>query len=1182
MKKHLPLFIALFLNVCCLTAQTVIEISGNISSSTTWTSNNIYLLKTTNCVFVTNNATLTIEPGTVIKGETQSALLITRGAKIIAEGTAERPIVFTSAMPAGVRQLGDWGGLLIAGNAPINSPGGAAFFEGGCDQVLGAYGGTDPADNSGILRYVRIEFAGYPFQPNNELNSLTMGGVGNGTILEHVMVSYGNDDGFEWFGGTVNGKWLVCNKTLDDMFDTDFGYSGKNQWVLGISNPSTADVSGSNGFESDNDAGGSTNGPKTDATFTNVSIFGPKQDAATTINTLYRRSMHIRRCSYQDIFNSVFTGFNHGLRIESACSVDAYLNGTDVKLKNNVIAGMAVNTIDSANTSYQAIIAKFISENTVLPNAADVMAADPFHATQPNFMPMSGSPTLSGADFTDAKLTDAFFTPTTYRGAFGDTDWTKCWTEWDPINADYSTVPLVYITKPAITAGGATTFCAGNNVTLSAAAGFSYAWSNGATTETVTADATGTFSVTVTNSRGCSMSSDPVSVTVNPNPTANFTFAVNGSDVFFTNTSSGANTYSWSFGDSGTSTAASPSHTYAASGTYTVCLTANTTPGCTNQTCQTIAGVAAPSVLIVDADITANTTWTPNNIYVLQGGCIFVRNNTTLTIEPGTIIRGNAAALVITQGSKLIADGTKDRPIVFTSNKPAGQRVPGDWGGILLAGKAPINVPGGTAFFEGGCDPVLGLYGGTDAADNSGILRYVRIEFAGIPFQPNNELNSLTMGGVGSGTVIEHVQCSYGGDDGFEWFGGTVNGKWIINYRTVDDMFDTDFGYNGKNQWVLGVSDPNIADVSGSNAFESDNDAGGSTNGPKTDATFTNVSIFGPKQTPNTVIASNFRRSMHIRRCSYLDIFNSVFTGFNHGLRLESSCSVDGYLTGNEVRLKNNVVAGMVVNPIDSANTSYQAIIAKFIAENTVLPTVAGVLVDDPFNATDPDYLPLNGSPLLSGADFSDSKLTDAFFTPTTYRGAFGTTDWTECWAEWDPINANYTNSIDYRLNPGISYSNTENDYAFTGTTTNAVSYIWDFGDGSPASTLENPTHAYAGTGGDFTVTLTVTSSRGCSATATTNLFVTDAKEVAGLGQVKVFPNPFRNLTTVEFTLENQMELSIELLDVTGKVMGMESREFAAGVNHHEVDGSNLAAGIYFLRLLSAEGQHTMLISVLK
>jgi hypothetical protein len=590
----------------------------------------------------------------------------------------------------------------------------------------------------------------------------------------------------------------------------------------------------------------------------------------------------------------------------------------------------------------------------------------------------------------------------------------------------------------------------------------------------------------------------------------------------------------------------------------------------------TTAGFLTGQV-VVNSDITTNTTWTSNNIYLLQGGCLYVRNNATLTIEPGTLIKGDAAAIIVLRGSKIIADGTKERPIVFTSNKPAGQRAPGDWGGILLMGRAPINVPGGEATVEGGCDQAL--YGGNDPNDNSGILRYVRIEFAGIPFQPNNELNSLTLGGVGAGTIIEHVQTSYGGDDAYEWFGGTVNGKWLIAYRTVDDIFDVDFGYSGSNQWLLGVSDPNIADVSGSNGFESDNDAAGSNNMPQTNGHFSNVSIFGPIQPNGPTPNSNFQRALHIRRNSALDVFNSCFTGFPTGFRPDGTASI-GNLTSGSLEFRNNIIAGCPT-PINPAGDP--AVQAAFDAgANSILTNVTDVMVTDPFNATNPNFLPLAGSPLQAGADFTAATLNNGFFTPTTYRGAFGNTDWTDCWAEWDPINANYTNSINYGLNPAISQTTTDKEVAFTGTTPGAVSYLWDFGDGSPASTQENPTHTYPGTGGTFNVSLTVTSSRGCTATATASVGITAVNEVEGLSNLKVFPNPFSAKTTVDFTLKNQMELNVELLDMTGRTISLESRTFDAGFNRFEIDGANLSGGIYFLRFMSAEGQKTVRISVLK
>ena len=205
---------------------------------------------------------------------------------------------------------------------------------------------------------------------------------------------------------------------------------------------------------------------------------------------------------------------------------------------------------------------------------------------------------------------------------------------------------------------------------------------------------------------------------------------------------------------------------------------------------------AATDVTIPAGSITTNTTWTKNHIYLLTG-YVFVNDGVTLTIEPGTVIRGDKtskATLIVSQGGKLVANGTVAEPIVFTSNQPVGSRAAGDWGGVILLGKAPINPIGGTATIEGGVG-LSAVYGGTDANDNSGSLQYVRIEFPGVAYATDNEINGLTLGGVGSGTTIDNIEVIYSGDDSYEWFGGTVNCKHLIAIAGVDDDFDTDFGY---------------------------------------------------------------------------------------------------------------------------------------------------------------------------------------------------------------------------------------------------------------------------------------------------------------------------------------------------------------------------------------------------
>lgn len=418
-------------------ANNVVEVINNITANTTWTSNNKYLLK--GFIYVEDGATLTIEPGTIIKGDkpTKGTLIVKRGGKIIADGTASQPIVFTSNQPAGQRDYGDWGGIIICGRAPHNQPS-DPIIEGGVDAQ---YGGTDPNDNSGILRYVRIEFSGIPFQPNQEINGLTMGGVGRGTVLEHIQVSYCGDDSYEWFGGTVNAKYLIALRGWDDDFDQDFGWQGKVQWAVSLRDPNVADQSSSNGFECDNDAAGNPVSPYSQGVWSNVSIFGPKADASTTINTQYARALHLRRNTRTRVFNSVFAGYPNGLFIDGN-STQAGAEAGELMFRNSVIAGMGtpLNVPSGQNWDLAAITNWFNTagwNNTVYANNSDLQVANPFNLTNPNFMPNGGSPLLSGADFSAAPVADGFFTPVSYRGAFGTTDWTAGWANWDPQNTAY-------------------------------------------------------------------------------------------------------------------------------------------------------------------------------------------------------------------------------------------------------------------------------------------------------------------------------------------------------------------------------------------------------------------------------------------------------------------------------------------------------------------------------------------------------------------------------------------------------------------------------------------------------------------------------------------------------------------------------------------------------------------------
>jgi hypothetical protein len=422
-----------------------INVTGDITENTTWYANARYFLD--GFVYVKNNATLTIEAGTIIKGKsgTKGALIIERGAKIMAQGTSSNPIVFTSGKAAGERAAGDWGGLVICGKATTNKHDdgvGVGVSEGGIGSL---YGGTDDADNSGVLQYVRIEFPGVALTStaNSEINGLTLYGVGSGTTIDHIQVSYSGDDSFEWFGGTVNMTHIVALRGLDDEFDTDNGYRGKVQFVLGIRDPNVADQSGSNGFESDNDADGSTTTPVTAPVFSNVTLFGPLA-SSTTINSLYKRSMHLRRSSQLSVFNSIFVGWPKGLLLDGTVGNTPTMAGNNtLQIEKTILAGMTANFEAASGTpavpysvaEIQAYFEDVSRGNSDTQTVTDIIGASLLSLTAPVLLPAGGASFLTGASFTPAKL--AGFTSVTYLGAFGTTNWTSGWCNFDPQNTTY-------------------------------------------------------------------------------------------------------------------------------------------------------------------------------------------------------------------------------------------------------------------------------------------------------------------------------------------------------------------------------------------------------------------------------------------------------------------------------------------------------------------------------------------------------------------------------------------------------------------------------------------------------------------------------------------------------------------------------------------------------------------------
>lgn len=437
-------------------------------------------------------------------------------------------------------------------------------------------------------------------------------------------------------------------------------------------------------------------------------------------------------------------------------------------------------------------------------------------------------------------------------------------------------------------------------------------------------------------------------------------------------------------------------------------------------------GIATETSTLNDAsgikNITGTVTLDASKVYLLTSTCV-VRSGGKLIIPAGTVIRGAAdltatpklyATLVVERGGMIEVNGTSSNPVVMTSNKDAGVRDRGDWGGLVLCGKA-VNNQSVDAQLEGfnnvAVDNTLGKFGGTDDADNSGIIKYVRIEFAGLAFEPNKEVNSLTMGSIGSGTTIEGVQCSFGNDDGFEWFGGTVNCKKLISYKTTDDDFDTDFGYRGAVQFGIAVKDTSYFDLSWnapsgastSETFESDNDAAGSGKLPLTAAVFSNITCVGPVALDksyndlSTTQKSAFRRGARIRRNSRLSIVNSVFMGYRNFIMFDG----DSVLIASGVKsstfsetsnvLRNNYIANTAAAAaagatntglveVDSKNTpaAMDAWLRDAKNANKIddVNYASGAILVDPKNATAPDFRPVVASKINTLANYDAAIFT--------------------------------------------------------------------------------------------------------------------------------------------------------------------------------------------------------------
>ena len=891
MNQKLYAFLGLFLCFSFAGYSQITITDADITDGTyTWTSDNVYLID--GFVFLEPGGVLNIEPGTVIKAtpnpelDNASALIITRGAQINANGTRTNPIIFTAEADdvtdpddmtleggEGVTDRGSWGGLIILGNGIVGAEGGTgeAAIEGipaGDDRAL--YGGNDNGDSSGSLSYVSIRYGGAALSSGNEINGLTLGGVGSGTSIEFVEV-YGNaDDGIEIFGGAVDLKYVIGAFCGDESFDTDQAWAGRTQFLFGIQ--LDQDGLGNQQFGGEHDGSEAEDlAPQVVHKIYNATMIGAGPNNSNS-NGETNTGLRIRNDVGIEYNNSIITEYaNKGARFQDTAE-EKYRND-EFQFENNIWwnfgDGNTPQDFIRADVDQAAVIAKILAEGNEVsdPQLAGISrTADGGLDPRPN----GGSPALSGA----ADVDDEWFTQTNYRGAFSNTsNWAEGWTA----------------------------------------------------------------------------------------------LSVNGH-----------------FGDLATRS----------------------------------------QVLITDADLVGDTeyNWTADNEYLIDG-FVFLESGSCLNIEPGTVIRAtpnptldNASALIISRGAQIKAEGTRENPIIFTSQADdlssaddlsleGGEGVTdrGSWGGLIILGNGIIGAEGGTgeAAIEGipaGDDRAL--YGGTTADDNSGILRYVSIRYGGAALSSGNEINGLTLGGVGSGTSIEFVEVYGNADDGIEIFGGAVDLRYIIGAFCGDESFDTDQAWAGRAQFVFGIQLPN--DGLGNQQFGGEHDGSEAEDlSPQVVHKVYNATFIGAGA-DNSFSNGETNTGLRIRNDVGIEYNNSIITEFaTRGVRFQDTAE-DKYLA-DEFQFENNLWFGFGNgnNPTDFIRADDQAaVINKIVAEGNEIvdPMLAGISrAQDMMLDPRPDA----GSPALSGA----ADVDDEWFIQTSYRGAFSNAS---NWAEgWTALSAN-------------------------------------------------------------------------------------------------------------------------------------------------------------------------------
>lgn len=408
-----------------------------------------------------------------------------------------------------------------------------------------------------------------------------------------------------------------------------------------------------------------------------------------------------------------------------------------------------------------------------------------------------------------------------------------------------------------------------------------------------------------------------------------------------------------------------------------------------------VPGIDKP-VVVVTGEVTGSETWVNTNYYVLRGA-VFVRNAATLNIQAGTKIvgeSGSVGTLIVERGGRLMAIGTPQAPIVFTSDQPIGRRDRGDWGGLIINGRAPVNLEGG----EGAGEGDTGVYGGNDENDNSGTLRYVRVEFSGIEFSPDNELNGIAFQGVGRGTTVDFVQAHMSRDDAMEWFGGTVDTKHLVLSNAADDAFDWTFGYRGRAQFIAITQRGDDAD----NGIEADDNEFNNNALPRSHPQIYNITVCGD---PDRNEGGESPRGANLRRGTAFTIRNFLVTGFKTvGFQIETTnTATTGQVDNGTSQMGAGVAWGMPTNMHASVMTYITSGRFQNI-RTTATDAEVGLGAANCANHTAPNWQPSRIATLAGGQIAPIQPPNDGFFEAVTYIGAVAPApaeDWTRGWTSF-------------------------------------------------------------------------------------------------------------------------------------------------------------------------------------